>query len=181
MIAQLLAAAALVSAQAQPAPPACITKDQAADLILVQLPDAVGVVAQSCSAQLPADAFLRTGVTAWTERLRAEGTNRRASALAAFSQLTAGRLPQGVTPELAMSGMSSVMLTQALSGRMNAAVCAETSRFLGAFSALPPADFATMISSGMGIAMAMRPPAAPAAGSGAAAAPRPNFGPFCAS
>ena len=183
LLPQLFAAAAILSAQAQPAAPACVTREQAADLVLVQLPDAVTTVSQQCTASLPADAFLRSGVTGWVERLRAEGGARRASALAGFTALTAGRLPQGITPDLAMSGMSSMFLGQALSGRMNPAACAEASRLLEAFSALPPANVATMVSAGLGLAMAMRgaPAPAPAAGGAPAApaAPR-NFGPLCA-
>jgi hypothetical protein len=185
MIGHFLTAAALIVAQAgQAGPRSCITKDQAADLALIALPDAVNTISQQCATYLPPTAFLRSGGAGYVERLRAAAEPRRASAMAAFGGLVGNRLPQGVSPEAAMSAMSSGMLAQGLSGRMNAATCAEVNRFVEAFSALPPASLATMLSAGIGIALAMRSAGQAAAGQttagqGAARPADAPMGPFC--
>ena len=183
MIGHVLTAAALVFSQG--AQRQCITRDQAADLAVVLLPEVVNSMAQQCATHLPESAFLRSGVNAYLQQLRTEAAARRASAMSAFGALTNGQLPQGVSPEAALSGMSSGMMAQSMSGRMNAQTCPEIDRFMQALSPLPASSWATMVSSGIGIALAMRPAPAPAAGQGnrqganGASAPAQPFGPFC--
>jgi hypothetical protein len=182
MIANALAAAALL--MAQPNQQSCITKEQAGDLAIVVLPDLVNSVAAQCAPHLPETAFLRRGATEFVQRLRTEAGSRRESALAAFQRFTNGRLPQGLSPEAALSGMSTGMLS-GMSNRLNARTCPEVSRMFEALAPLPAANFAMLISSAVGTALAMRttngeaqagqaarPGAAPAAGRG-------PTGPFC--
>lgn len=151
MLGHVAAAAALLLAQASPQN--CITRQEAGDLALFVLPELITAASRQCASHLPGTAFLRTGADAFAQRLRGEAAGRRASAMAAFQRMAGNRVPQGVSPEVGLQAMASGMTAGIVNG-LNARTCPEASGVLEALAPLPPANFAQLVSSGLGIAAA---------------------------
>lgn len=90
---QPLVAAALLFAQATPAPPNCITRQEAADMTIAFLPHLVDALSRRCRPHLQPNAFLASRAGAWVEQLRREAAPRRESALRAFAKFGGGDMP----------------------------------------------------------------------------------------
>lgn len=172
MIAHAAAAVALLFAQANAAPPRpCLTTAELGDLAVVVLPDVLDGFARSCSAHLPETAFLRSGASAFMERLRAGGEARRGPALAALGRVAPPNLRAQVGTQAGLKMMAG-MLSGQMSSRLNPKTCGELSRFTESVAPLPAENVAMMFSSLAGFFMAMRAPQ-----QGAAAGQGPQGGP----
>jgi hypothetical protein len=174
MIAHAAAAVALLLAQpsATPARP-CLTTAELGDLAVVTLPDVLDSFARSCSAHLPETAFLRSGASGFTERLRAGGATRRGPALAALGRVAPPNLRAQISTEAGLKMMTGMVSGQ-MSSRLNPKTCGELSRFTESLAPLPPENVAMMFSSMAGFFMAMRAPQP-----GAAAAQGRQGPPIC--
>ena len=157
MIGHAAAALALILTQpaAAPARP-CITTAELGDVAVVALPEMVDSFAQRCSAQLPATAFLRTGASGFSQRLRTEGVPHREPAMAALKRMAPPQLQAQVSTDAGLKTMVG-MLAGAMGPRLNAKSCTEMSRFIESLSPLPAANVAMMFSAAAGFGMAMRP------------------------
>ena len=158
MIGPATAALALLHVQParEPARP-CLTTAELGDLAVVALPEIIDSLAQRCSALLPETAFLRSGASGFTQRLRTEGAGNREPAMAALQRMAPPRLQAQLSTDAGLKSMAG-MLAGEMGPRLNAKTCAEMSRFFESLSPLPAANVAMMFSSAAGFGMAMAPP-----------------------
>ena len=158
MIGHATAALALILAQpaAAPARP-CLTTAELGHLAVVTMPEIIDSFAQRCSAHLPQTAFLRSGASGFTQRLRTEGAGNREPAMAALKRMAPPQLQAQVTTDAGLKTMIG-MLAGGMGPRLNPKTCTEMSRFVESLSPLPAANVAMMFSSAAAFGMAMRPP-----------------------
>jgi hypothetical protein len=90
---KLLAAAAMLAGQTPARPPEqCVPRQRISDLIVVIAPYFIDSARTRCQSHLPSSSYLRQPAAAQlSERMRTEGTHRRASAVAAIRAI--GRTP----------------------------------------------------------------------------------------
>ena len=145
----------------------CITTAELGDLAVVALPDVIESFAGTCSAHLPATAYLRSGAAGFVTKLRTGDAARRTSALAAIGRVAPPNLRAQIGTEAGFKMMAGVLSGQ-VAPRLNPKTCGEFSRFIESLAPLPTENVATMLSSAAGFFMAMRAPApgAPAAAQG---------------
>jgi hypothetical protein len=159
MFAHATAALALLLSQPANTARPCITTAELGDLAVVALPDVVDSFAGTCSAHLPATAYLRSGASAFTTKLRTGGEARRSSRLAAIGRVAPPALRAQIGTEAGFKMMAGVLSGQ-MAPRLNPKTCGELSRFIESLAPLPAENVATMLSSAAGFFMAMRAPAA---------------------
>lgn len=140
---QPLLAAALLFAQA-PAPPGCMTRSEAADLILFTLPGFVDGLAEKCAATLPPAAFLRSRAAAFTARLRTEGGDRWAGAKAAFDKIGGEPLPSDMSDASLRPFLAEAMAKGMLED-VKTSDCATADELLAALAPLPAANLGTVV------------------------------------
>jgi hypothetical protein len=137
---RIAAMAALVVAQGQPRESACVTVQQANDMVVVAMPYFIEAAARRCADRLPADAFLRNeaGAAAMAARFRAETDSRLASAVRGFVIASAH-------PSSEISGDVHQIIDTAgrqVAGetvrRLDARQCASVSALMEAAAPLPP-------------------------------------------
>ena len=89
MIHPILAATLIATqaAAAAPAPPRCMTREEAGDVAAAVVPVAINAMAERCRPHVAADAFLNTGAHAMLARMRQAAESRRSSAFAALARV----------------------------------------------------------------------------------------------
>lgn len=157
MIAQLLAAAALVAAPA-PSATVCMTTSEAGDVGLVFTAEMVSGIAQACATHLPSSAFLRSEAGgSYIRRMQAGASERRAAAIAALDRVLAGRTPSGFTAEALLSSSSRPPTTAEANIPVFAAACTSISRLIEAVSPLPVENVAMAFTAIADMAIAADP------------------------
>jgi len=142
-------AALLLAAQPALAQGQCIPRAQAAQMAVSLTPALIDAAARSCTAHLPAGAFLGNGSRSLGARLTADTAAVRAGAVAMVLQLT-GQTPQPGLDQNLMINTFAAGLTEGL----DAAQCRGASEMLEALAPLPTANIAQAIGAALGVAMA---------------------------
>lgn len=156
-----MVAAAMLVAQAAPAPPVCLTREEVGDMAITLAPRLFGAVADRCRAHVGPGAFLNSGWEAYRMRLEAEAGPRRDSAMRAFDKMSAGGPPLDGAQQGAAMEMMSAMLTVGIGAGLPTETCGDVDRMLGALAPLPVANLGVLISSSFALARVgqNRPPA----------------------
>ena len=159
---QQIAAAALLFAQAapqaaSPAPEAqCITHQEAADVAISLLPFVLDAVAQRCRQTLPPTAFLNTGASAWTSRLRQDGTARQESAMRGIAKMGGAAPPSGEVGQAAFV-LVAQMMTGSLTTQIGTEQCPQIDTIARSLEPLPTENIADLIVAGLDLGMSARP------------------------
>lgn len=145
-------AAALLVAQAAPAPAPCLTREEVGDMAITLAPRLFGAVADRCRAHVGPGAFFNSGWEAYRLRLEAEAGPRRASAMQAFEKMSAAGAPLDSAQQGAAMEMMGAMLTVAVASGLPTETCADADRMMGALAPLPVANLGVLISSTFALA-----------------------------
>lgn len=153
MINHAVAAALLLSQAAPPAERPCVTPQEAGDMAVAMLPYLVDAAAQHCRPHVAGDAFLVTGASAWSERLRRDGAPRRASALAGIGKIGGAQVPQGEGGEAAFQFFAQ-MMSLGLSASIRPESCGQVDAIARSLEPLPTENIATLVGATLTLAMA---------------------------
>lgn len=160
---KLLAAAAMLSGQAGAPPPAqCVPRRQISDMVVVIAPYFIDSALTRCGPHLAPSAYLRQPAAAQLlQRMRAEGTSRRASAVAAIRLITRQALP-GVSETTMINMMGEGVAGMAMA-TPDPGACRDVSTIIESMSAMSPDQVGRFFAAIMGMtsrsrAGAMNPP-----------------------
>jgi hypothetical protein len=177
-----LALAAILGSQAAappPAPPGCLTRQQAGDLAVVVGAIFVESARNACRPHLAPGAFLGQPASAeYSARLREEARHRFASAADGIGRASAAA---DAGPMAMVRTMMSTMLAEGVGGEftamVDAPICRDVNDLVEVMSALPPDQIARFSSATMSLASqfaARMPPPAPPPPPAARAGRRPR-------
>ena len=153
MINALLVSALLLT-QAAPAEKPCITPQEAGDMAVALLPSLVDAAAQRCRPHLAASAFLLTGASAWTARLRQDAGPRRESALRGISLISGNRqAPAGVESEATFEFVAG-LLSGVLMRDIEPASCGDLDAIARSLEPLPSDNIAQLVGAALRLASA---------------------------
>ena len=152
-----LVAAALLAAQAAPVERPCITHQEAADMAVTLLPFLLDSAAQRCRPHIAPTAFLNSGASAWSARLREEGASRRESALRGIAKLGGTPPPSGEGGEAAFLFVAQ-MMTVGMTGGIRPDDCPRIDVIAESLQPLPTENIARLIVAGLGLGMSRRQP-----------------------
>ena len=153
MINHAIAAALLLSQASTPTGRPCVTPQEAGDMAVVMLPYLVDAAAAHCRPHVAGDAFLATGASAWSERLRRDGAPRRASALAGIGKIGGAHVPQGEGGEAAFQFFAQ-MMSLAMSSSIRPESCGQVDAIARSLEPLPTENIATLVGATLAFAMA---------------------------
>jgi hypothetical protein len=135
---KLLAAAAMLSGQAA-VPPAvqCVAREQVADLVVTIAPYFIDGARTRCAAHLPPSTYLLQPAAAQlAERMRAEATRRRASAVATIRTISRNPMP-GVSDQTLINVMGEGIAGIAMT-TPNPGVCRDVNAIIESMSVMSP-------------------------------------------
>jgi hypothetical protein len=148
-----LAALLTAPATAPPPPPgpACISKAQVRDMVMVLSPYLIDALARKCGPALPPAAFLNSGAKPMSARLRAESAGREASAANAFRAFAGDKVPP-VDDQAALLTVMGQMLGGLATAKLPVDKCAGISSMIEAMSPLPAQNLGQLFASGLEMA-----------------------------
>lgn len=153
MINALLVSALLLT-QAAPAAKPCITPQEAGDMAVAVLPSLVDAATQRCRPHLAANAFLLTGASTWTARLRQDAGPRRESALRGISLISGNsQAPAGVESEATFEFVAG-LLSGVLMRDLDPASCGDVDAIARSLEPLPADNIAQLVGATLSLAMA---------------------------
>ncbi|HEV2866892.1 MAG TPA: hypothetical protein VGX37_10270 [Allosphingosinicella sp.] len=158
MIQPLLAAALLAAqaAQAAPAEPPCITRQEAGDMAVTLLPHLIDAMAQRCGEHLGAQAFLRTGAAGLAARLRQDAVPRRQSAMRGIGKIGGAAFPTAAGSEAGVDFLAAI-LTAAAASNVTPASCPDIDAIVQSLAPLPADNIARLVGSTFALAMNAEP------------------------
>ena len=153
MIHPLLVSALLLT-QAAPAAKPCITPQEAGDMAVAMLPSLVDAAAQRCRPHLAANAFLLTGASTWTARLRQDAGPRRESALRGISLISGSSQPPSGADSEATFEFVAGLLSGVLMRDLDPASCDDVDAIARSLEPLPSDNIAHLVGATLSLAMA---------------------------
>ena len=150
MIQYLTAAALMVSQAATPAPPDCVSPQQAGDMAVALLPGLLDGVASRCRRHLPERAFLATGAARFSARLREDAAPRRDAAMQVISLIGGAGAPAGLDAE-AIFGILSQTVAAAVAQQIQPESCADVDRLALSLSPLSAENISGIVSATLSI------------------------------
>lgn len=155
----LLAAAALLALPqvAAAAEPPCLTPRELSSLSAFALPSVINGTAHTCSAVLPANAWLPRNGASLAERYSAARTNAWPEAKTAFIKISTAKNPETATifqtlPDDSLRQIADAAFAGIVSGKVKPANCATIDRMAALLAPLPPENTAELISMLIGLA-----------------------------
>ena len=149
-----LLVSALLLAQAAPAVKPCITPEEAGDMAVALLPSLVDAATQRCRPHLAASAFLLSGASAWTARLRQDAGPRRELALRGISLISGNRqAPAGVESEATFEFVAG-LLSGVLMRDIDPASCGDLDAIARSLEPLPSDNIAQLVGAALRLASA---------------------------
>lgn len=152
-----LAAALLTLPQvAAAAEPPCLTPGEVTALATYALPSLIGSAARTCSATLPADAWLPAHGNELAERYGAGKTRAWPPAKAAFLRLSAATNPEAanlfnVLPDSSLMPVADAALAGIIAGKLKPDACPTIDRAIAMLAPLPAENAAELIAIAAGI------------------------------
>ncbi len=157
---KIIATTTLFALPAQSVAAECITQDEARDLVLFAMPEALSGLIDHCKPHVAKGGFFETGGSTMVEKYRATSGPAWPNARNAFFKLgnNDGKLDAlKKMPEEGQKGMINLGLQMAV-GEMKTDGCARIERVVGALSPLPPENTAYLVGELIAIGMASRAP-----------------------
>lgn len=119
---------------------ACITPEEMSALVLAVSPQIIGSLVKTCTAALPADAYLRVRGGALVERYAAPAAAAKPAAVAAFSKVSGTAVPAEMFDVAA-----DAILGELAVEKIKPKDCPKIDRILGLVDPLPPANFSGLV------------------------------------